>query len=79
MPKFEEGDRVKVVRAFTNEDFPDGYTIWILEMDETIGMEGTVYCVYDDGYYGDDGAISVDLDNGESFAYHEKSLELIEE
>jgi hypothetical protein len=77
MSKFKHGDRVKVVKPFTNADFPEGYTEWIPEMDETVGMYGVVDFGYDGDHYGDDGAIAVDLDNGDSFAYHEKSLEFI--
>jgi hypothetical protein len=76
---FKVFDRVRIVKAFTNEDFPDGFTIWLPEMDSTVGMNGTVDYMYDGDKYGGDGAIVVILDNGESFAYHEKSLELIEE
>lgn len=76
---FKVLDRVRIVKAFTNEDFPNGFTIWLPEMDSTMGMNGTVNYIYGGDQYWDDGAIVVILDNGESFAYHEKSLELIEE
>jgi hypothetical protein len=68
--KFNIGDRVRVVSSFRDEDFPEGLTTWLDEMEETIGMEGTIGEIFED-----DISIGVDLDNGLGYAYHEKCLE----
>lgn len=47
MSEFKVGDKVKVLRAFTDEDFPE--VGWMHEMEKCVGKEGRVDSIDEDG------------------------------
>ena len=50
MSEFKVGDRVKVVRAFTDEDTAGSN--WLEEMERTVGKVGVIEMVFEDGDIG---------------------------
>ena len=51
-PKFKVGDKVKVLRASTNEEEHLWCDVWVPDsMDIMIGKEGTIIYIYTEGNY----------------------------
>ena len=47
MSEFKVGDKVKVLRAFTNEE--SIYSVWTEDMESTVGKVGAIGVVFEDG------------------------------
>lgn len=50
MSEFKVGDKVKVLRAFTTEESTD--SVWMEDMESTVGKVGEIDAVFEDGDYG---------------------------
>lgn len=51
MSEFKFGDKVKVLRAFTNEESTDSVW-WMEDMESTVGKVGEIDMIFEDGDYG---------------------------
>lgn len=50
MSEFKIGDKVKVLRAFTTEESTD--SVWMEDMESTVGKVGEIDVVFEDGECG---------------------------
>ena len=50
MSKFKVGDKVKVLRAFTDEEATS--CVWMEDMESTVGKVGEIDMIFEGGDYG---------------------------
>ena len=79
MNDIKVGDKVKILREFTDDDFKGEYkpSVWMKEMDETIGKIGTVDTIFDWGEEGSED-YGVTFPDGSNWAYALAVLEKVE-